>query len=48
MFEKATRGLQAVEVSDFDDVGCTCVVTYHIWYGEFVRSGKDLADKNAD
>jgi hypothetical protein len=34
MFEKATRGLRRVEVTEFDDVGRTCVATYHVWYRE--------------
>ena len=36
MFESVTRGLQAIEVKRFDDVGCTGVADYHVWYGLFV------------
>lgn len=37
MFEKATRGLQAIEVKMRDDVGCTGRADYHIWYGMFEK-----------
>lgn len=37
MFEKATRGLRAVEVTTYDDVGCTGCADYHVWYGMFEK-----------
>jgi SAM-dependent methyltransferase len=37
MFESVTRGLQALEVKRYDDVGCTGVADYHVWYGLFVK-----------
>jgi ubiquinone/menaquinone biosynthesis C-methylase UbiE len=37
MFEKATRGLQTIEVKRYDDMGCTGRPDYHIWYGMFQR-----------
>ena len=37
MFEKATRGLQAIEVKMRDDVGCTGRADYHVWYGMFEK-----------
>jgi len=37
MFEKATQGLQAIEIKMFDDVGCTGKTDYHVWYGMFEK-----------
>jgi ubiquinone/menaquinone biosynthesis C-methylase UbiE len=37
MFERATQGLQAVEIKLYDDVGCTGRPDYHIWYGVFEK-----------
>ena len=37
MFEKATKGLQAIEVKAYDDVGCTGRTDYHVWYGVFEK-----------
>jgi len=37
MFEKATKGLQAIEVKMYDDVGCTGRADYHVWYGLFEK-----------
>jgi ubiquinone/menaquinone biosynthesis C-methylase UbiE len=37
MFEKATRGLQAIEIKMYDDVGCTGRADYHVWYGMFEK-----------
>lgn len=37
MFEKATKGLQAIEVKMYDDVGCTGRADYHVWYGMFEK-----------
>ena len=37
MFEKATKGLQAIEIKRYDDVGCTGRADYHVWYGVFEK-----------
>ena len=37
MFENATKGLQAIEVKMYDDVGCTGRADYHVWYGMFAK-----------
>jgi ubiquinone/menaquinone biosynthesis C-methylase UbiE len=37
MFERATQGLQAIEIKMYDDVGCTGRPDYHIWYGVFEK-----------
>jgi ubiquinone/menaquinone biosynthesis C-methylase UbiE len=37
MFEKATKGLRALEVTTYDDVGCTGCADYHVWYGIFEK-----------
>ncbi len=39
MFDKATQGLQPIEVKMYDDVGCTGRSDYHIWYGVFQKVG---------
>ena len=33
MFEKAAAGLEAIEIKQCDDVGCTGRADYRIWYG---------------
>ena len=40
MFDQATRGLQAIEVCEFDDTGCTGRTDYHVWYGAFQKSSE--------
>jgi len=37
MFEDVTEGLKAIEISSFDDVGCTGRKDYRIWYGVFEK-----------
>jgi hypothetical protein len=37
MFEQAIVGWRALEIKDFDDLGCTNRKDYHIWYGIFER-----------
>jgi len=37
MFERATKGLQAIEIKMYDDVGCTGGTDYHVWYGMFEK-----------
>jgi ubiquinone/menaquinone biosynthesis C-methylase UbiE len=37
MFEKATKGLQAIEIKMYDDVGCTGRADYRVWYGVFEK-----------
>jgi hypothetical protein len=37
MFEHATKGLQPIDVREYDDVGCTGRADYHVWYGVFER-----------
>lgn len=37
MFENATKGLHAVEVKMYDDIGCTGRADYHVWYGMFEK-----------
>jgi len=40
MFEQATAGLralEALEVREYDDVGCTGRPDYHVWYGMFEK-----------
>ena len=37
MFERATTGLQQIEIEAYDDVGCTGRTDYHIWYGTFSK-----------
>ena len=39
MFERATQGLQAIEIKMYDDIGCTGRPNYHIWYGVFEKQG---------
>jgi len=33
MFDHAIRGFHAIEVEEFDDIGCTGRPDYHVWYG---------------
>lgn len=40
MFEKATKGLQAIEIKMHDDVGCTGRADYHVWYGMFDKGNQ--------
>jgi ubiquinone/menaquinone biosynthesis C-methylase UbiE len=37
MFEKATKGLRAIEVESYQDVGCTGRTDYLVWYGMFEK-----------
>jgi ubiquinone/menaquinone biosynthesis C-methylase UbiE len=37
MFEEATEGFQAIEVTMYDDVGCTGRTDYRVWYGMFEK-----------
>lgn len=37
MFDQATQGMQALEVSECDDTGCTGRADYHVWYGAFQK-----------
>jgi SAM-dependent methyltransferase len=37
MFERATTGLQPIEIEAYDDVGCTGRTDYRIWHGTFVK-----------
>jgi ubiquinone/menaquinone biosynthesis C-methylase UbiE len=37
MFEDATKGLQAIEVQVYDDIGCTGRPDYRVWYGFFEK-----------
>lgn len=37
MFEKTTEGLQAIEIKQYDDVGCTGRADYHVWFGLFEK-----------
>lgn len=37
MFDQATRGWQPIEISAYDDIGCTSRPDYHIWYGMFEK-----------
>jgi ubiquinone/menaquinone biosynthesis C-methylase UbiE len=37
MFEQATQGLRAIEIKMYDDVGCTGMSNYHVWYGVFEK-----------
>jgi ubiquinone/menaquinone biosynthesis C-methylase UbiE len=37
MFENATAGLEATEIKQCDDVGCTGSADYCIWYGLFEK-----------
>jgi SAM-dependent methyltransferase len=37
MFEEATKSFRALEVTMYDDVGCTGRTDYHVWYGMFEK-----------
>jgi ubiquinone/menaquinone biosynthesis C-methylase UbiE len=37
MFEAATKGLRALEIKMYDDVGCTGRADYRVWYGMFEK-----------
>jgi ubiquinone/menaquinone biosynthesis C-methylase UbiE len=37
MFEDTTRGLRAIEVREYADVGCTGRADYRVWYGVFEK-----------
>jgi SAM-dependent methyltransferase len=37
MFAEAARGLRAIEVERYEDVGCTGRADYEVWYGVFQR-----------
>ena len=37
MFKEETKGLHAIEIGIYDDIGCTCVADYRVWRGSFVR-----------
>ena len=37
MFQRATKGFRAIEVTTYDDVGCTGGADYHVWYGMFEK-----------
>jgi ubiquinone/menaquinone biosynthesis C-methylase UbiE len=39
MYERATKGLQAIEIKMYDDVGCTGRPDYHVSYGVFEKCG---------
>lgn len=39
MFAHATHGFQAIEIREYDDIGCTGRSDYHVWYGVFARPG---------
>ena len=38
MFDQVTHGLHALEITEFDDTGCTGRTDYHVWYGVFQKS----------
>jgi ubiquinone/menaquinone biosynthesis C-methylase UbiE len=38
MFDQVTHGLHALEITEFDDTGCTGRTDYHVWYGAFQKS----------
>ena len=40
MFDQVTHGLHALEISEFDDTGCTGRTDYHVWYGAFRKSSE--------
>jgi ubiquinone/menaquinone biosynthesis C-methylase UbiE len=37
MLEKAMDSWEAIEIQEFDDIGCTNRTDYHIWYGVFEK-----------
>jgi len=39
MFDEATQGLRAIEIKMYEDVGCTGMTNYCIWYGLFEKRG---------
>ena len=37
MFEEATKGMQAIRIDIYDDIGCTGCADYRVWHGVFER-----------
>ncbi len=41
MFREATKDFDAMEIREYEDVGCTGKTDYKVWYGVFRKKGVD-------